>query len=228
MKKKNDKHPEKNTENSPDNFPDKTPGIILDNLQGKKPGIAAILLALVILGGALILGAYLLNIIPSAHGPETGSGNVTVYYFYGTECPHCHNVTPYIESLRDKHPDVSFQILEIWHNDTNGALHKLLNHKLGLEATGVPQVIVGNVSLLGEDKIHAGLEKAILAQKGNLTGSSQVGAVPFYGPSAGSDATIHATYFYGNGCSHCEAIKPLLTDLGARYPDLRIEMLEIN
>ena len=228
MKKKNDQHPEKNTENSPDNFPDKTPGIILDNLQGKKPGIAAILLALVILGGALILGAYLLNIIPSAHGPETGSGNVTVYYFYGTECPHCHNVTPYIESLRDKHPDVSFQILEIWHNDTNGALHKLLNHKLGLEATGVPQVIVGNVSLLGEDKIHAGLEKAILTQKGNLTGSSQVGAVPFYGPSAGSDATIHATYFYGNGCSHCEAIKPLLTDLGARYPDLRIEMLEIN
>ena len=192
------------------------------------PGIAAILLAIIFIGGVLVFGAYLLNFIPSAPAPEAQSGNLTVYFFYGTECPHCHNVTPYVESLRDKYPDVSFRFLEIWHNETNNSFQRLLNHKLGLEATGVPQVIVGNVSLLGEDKIQTGLEKAILAQKGNLTGSSQVGAVPVYGSPAGTDTTIHATYFYGNGCSHCEAVKPLLADLEARYPELRIEMLEIN
>jgi cytochrome c biogenesis protein CcdA/thiol-disulfide isomerase/thioredoxin len=228
MKGKNNQHPEKNTEHSPDSLPAAAPGITPDDPRDKKTSIAAVLLALVILGGALLLGAYLLNIIPSAPAPEAGSGNITVFYFYGTECPHCHNVTPYVESLRDKYPDVSFRILEIWHNDTNGAFHKLLNHKLGLETVGVPQVIIGNVSLLGEDKIHAGLEKTILAQKGNLTGSSQVGAVPLFGFSAGTDSTIHATYFYGNGCSHCEAVKPLIADLQARYPELRIEMLEIN
>ena len=216
MKRNTHQHPEKNTEHSPDRLPD------------AMPGIAAILLAVVIIGGILVAGAYLLNFFPSGPGPVAESGNVTVYYFYGTECPHCHNVTPYIESLRDKYPDVSFRILEIWHDDTNSAFHKLLNHKLGQEATGVPQVIVGNVSLLGDDKIFAGLEKAILAQKGNLTGSSQVGAVPAYGSSAGTDTTITATYFYGNGCSHCEAVKPLIADLQVRYPELRIEMLEIN
>lgn len=216
MKRNTDQHPEKNTEQSPDRLPDAT------------PGIAAILLAVVIIGGVLVAGAYLLNFFPSGPGPVAESGNVTVYYFYGTECPHCHNVTPYIESLRDKYPDVSFRILEIWHDETNSAFHKLLNHKLGQEATGVPQVIVGNVSLLGDDKIYAGLEKAILARKGNLTGSSQVGAVPAYGSSAGTDTPITATYFYGNGCSHCEAVKPLIADLQARYPELRIEMLEIN
>jgi cytochrome c biogenesis protein CcdA/glutaredoxin len=137
-------------------------------------------------------------------------------------------VTPYIESLRQKYPDVDFQILEIWHNDTNNALLTLMNHRLGRENGGIPEVIVGNISLLGENEIKAGLEPAILAQKGNLTGSSQLGAVPLYGSSAGTNATITATYFYGNGCSHCEAVKPLIADLQVRYPELRIEMLEIN
>ena len=174
-------------------------------------------------------GIPLLNIIPSAPAPGTGSGTVTVYYFYGTECPHCHNVTPYVESLREKYPDVNFQILEIWHDDTNNALYKLLNHKLGLEATGVPEVIVGNVSLLGEDEIQTGLEKAILAQKGNLTGSSQTGGIPVSWIFCRiRTQPFTATYFYGNGCSHCESVKPLIADLQARYPELRIEMLEIN
>ena len=216
MKRNTHQHPEKNTEHSPDRLPDAT------------PGLAAILLAVVIVGGILVAGAYLLNFFPSGPGPVAESGNVTVYYFYGTECPHCHNVTPYIESLRDKYPDVSFRFLEIWHDETNNSFHRLLNHKLGLEAAGVPQVIVGNISLLGDDKIQSGLEKAILAQKGNLTGSSQIGAVPAWGSSAGTDATIHATYFFGNGCSHCEAVKPLVADLQSRYPELRIDMLEIN
>ncbi len=35
-------------------------------------------------------------------------------------------------------------------------------------------------------------------------------------------------YFYGNGCSHCENVKPLVADIQARYPEIRIEMLEIN
>ena len=45
---------------------------------------------------------------------------------------------------------------------------------------------------------------------------------------AGANASITAIYFYGEGCHHCENIKPLLTDLQARYPELKIEMLEVN
>jgi cytochrome c biogenesis protein CcdA len=43
----------------------------------------------------------------------------------------------------------------------------------------------------------------------------------------GSNPLITASFFYGDGCSHCENVKPLLADLSARYPDLRIEMLEV-
>jgi cytochrome c biogenesis protein CcdA/thiol-disulfide isomerase/thioredoxin len=217
---------QKKTDAPPDSMPADTPGTTPDSQPGNNTRLIAILLGVAVLGCAILLG-FLLPMFMPAPAPAMGSGNLTVYFFYGEECPHCHNVTPLVRSLRDKYPDVGFQLLEIWHNDTNNALYKLLNHKLGLELVGVPQVIVGNVSLVGEDQIHNGLEQAILAQKGNLTGTSMVGAEPVYG-SAGTNATITATYFYGNGCSHCEAVKPLIADLEARYPDLRIEMLEIN
>jgi cytochrome c biogenesis protein CcdA/glutaredoxin len=44
--------------------------------------------------------------------------------------------------------------------------------------------------------------------------------------SADANATITATYFYGDGCVHCEKIKPFIADIETRYPELRIEKLE--
>ena len=38
---------------------------------------------------------------------------------------------------------------------------------------------------------------------------------------------VTAFYFYGDGCSHCEKVKPLLTALETRYPELRLTRLEI-
>jgi len=39
---------------------------------------------------------------------------------------------------------------------------------------------------------------------------------------------VTAFYFYGDGCSHCEKLKPLITDLQTRYPELNLNRLEIN
>lgn len=189
---------------------------------------AAILVAVVVLLCAAILGMYLLTMSQPPPAQGTGSHNITVYYFYGEECPHCHEVTPFVESLRTKYPDVDFRILEIWHDQTNNALYKLLNHRLGQEELFVPEVIIGNVSLVGGDEIKAGLEKAIPEQRGNLTGSSQLGVSPSSGYSAGAETPLTATFFYGDGCSHCENVKPLIAHLSAKYPELSLEMLEIN
>ena len=38
---------------------------------------------------------------------------------------------------------------------------------------------------------------------------------------------VTAFYFYGDGCSHCEKVKPLLATLETRYPELRLTRLEI-
>jgi cytochrome c biogenesis protein CcdA/glutaredoxin len=41
------------------------------------------------------------------------------------------------------------------------------------------------------------------------------------------NTTIAAFFFYGDGCSHCDKVKPLLTDLAGKYPELDIRMLEV-
>ncbi len=40
--------------------------------------------------------------------------------------------------------------------------------------------------------------------------------------------TVTAFYFYGDGCSHCEKVKPLLATLETRYPELRLTRFEIS
>lgn len=216
MGKKPDRRQEKKT--------GKTPAIKPDN----RLYLIVLLLAAAITVCAVIFGGQILQALPFLSQPQIGSDGLTVYYFYGDGCSHCHNVTPFIKSLQEKYPDVDFRILETWNNENNYKLLTLLNHRIGREEFGVPEVIIGNFSLLGEKDIRAGVETAILARKGNLTGSSQVGASPVIESSPGSNATLSATYFYGNGCSHCENIKPLIADIRARYPELRLEMLEIN
>ena len=227
MGKKKNIHAEKKPESNPEHNVDTPGGSAPENRADTTMRIVAALLAVLVLACAVIFLPPFLNASPATPQQGTGSGALTIYYFYGTECPHCHTVTPYVESLRDKNPDINFRILETWHNETNNALFNLLNHRLGRDTSYVPAIIAGNTTLVGEDEIQAGLEKIILEQKGNLTGSKTLGAFPASG-SAGTNATIAVIYFYGNGCSHCENVKPLIADLETRYPELSIEMFEIN
>lgn len=203
-----------------------TPGIPQENGtgSGRSRLIIAAIVAIIVLSGAILLGTTLLKGQPA----EPQKSGITVYYFYGTECPHCHNVTPYVEALSRKYPDVDFRILEVWHNETNFALARLLNHQLNQTEPGVPEAVVGDVALFGEKEIPTKLEDLILAQKKNLTNSSVLAGTLERSGVADADTTVHAIYFYGNGCSHCENIKPLISDIRSRYPDLRLEELEIN
>jgi len=49
-----------------------------------------------------------------------------------------------------------------------------------------------------------------------------------YTITAGANASIPAIYFYGEGCHHCESIKPFIADLEARYPELSIESWRVT
>jgi thiol-disulfide isomerase/thioredoxin len=102
------------------------------------------------------------SVIPPAPAADTSvQSNVTVYFFYGEECPHCHKVMPFIQNLSKKYPYVDFRILEIWHNETNQVISQSIHQKLGIESAGVPEVIVGNVVLTGSADIPAKLESVI-------------------------------------------------------------------
>ncbi len=52
------------------------------------------------------------------------------------------------------------------------------------------------------------------------TSNSQSSSAPSSGP-------VNAFYFYGDGCSHCEKVKPLIAALETKYPDLNLTRLEV-
>jgi thiol-disulfide isomerase/thioredoxin len=43
-----------------------------------------------------------------------------LYEFYGTECPHCIDMKPFVERLK-KEEGVEIESLEVWHNEANEA-----------------------------------------------------------------------------------------------------------
>jgi thiol-disulfide isomerase/thioredoxin len=99
---------------------------------------------------------------------------VTVYFFYGEGCAYCHSVMPTIDKLIQKYPDVNFQVLEIWQNQTNRDLSDKLTRELGQENKGVPLVIIGNVTLLGDKTIIAKLEDQINLKLNQTTKRSDI------------------------------------------------------
>ncbi len=44
-----------------------------------------------------------------------------LYMFYGTECPHCHEMDPLVDRL-EKEKKVKVERLEVWHNSKNAKL----------------------------------------------------------------------------------------------------------
>lgn len=121
--------------------------------------IAAGLLGIIIIGVAILFfGVPPTN---TALAGTPGTGNVTVYFFYGEECSHCHAVMPFIQNLTKKYPTVNFQLLEIWHNEANQAFSVKMNAQLGQKDPGVPEVVVGSTVLIGERDIPAKLEALI-------------------------------------------------------------------
>ncbi len=48
---------------------------------------------------------------------------------------------------------------------------------------------------------------------------------PAAASSGANDSIVY--YFYGEGCPHCEAIKPFMENMIKKYPDIDIRMLEV-
>jgi thiol-disulfide isomerase/thioredoxin len=126
--------------------------------------VAGLFIAVALVCAIFLIIPQLAEKTPVSGIENSVQGNVTVFFFYGEECPHCHNVMPFMESLKQKYPDVDFQMLETWHNPTNQALSVSLNQELGVKNAGVPEVIIGNIVLIGERDIPAKLEAAIIAE----------------------------------------------------------------
>jgi thiol-disulfide isomerase/thioredoxin len=48
---------------------------------------------------------------------------MTLYEFYGEECPHCKAMEDRVEKLQEEH-DVEVEQKEVWHDEENAELHQ--------------------------------------------------------------------------------------------------------
>jgi thiol-disulfide isomerase/thioredoxin len=127
--------------------------------------IVAVVVVAVLAACAVFFVLSQQSAIPPAPAADSSvQSKITVYFFYGEECPHCHTVMPFVETLKQNYTEVDFRILETWHNETNQAISLALHQKLGIKSAGVPEVIVGNVVLTGSVDIPAKLESAIIEE----------------------------------------------------------------
>jgi cytochrome c biogenesis protein CcdA/glutaredoxin len=185
--------------------------------------IAIAVLTLVVVASLAIL----VSDIPAAQKDTGVSAPDSIYFFYGEECTHCHTIMPFIENMTKKYPDANIQVLEVWHNETNMRLYTQANTATGLTDYAVPKVIVGNTVLIGERDIPArfeGIIQDVLKKKLNNPSIETVSGVV---KSSNLQVVIPAVYFYGDGCEHCEKVKPLIEALQQKYPELNLEKLEL-
>lgn len=107
-------------------------------------------------------------------GPtETGE----IILFYGQECPHCQDLEEWIESNRIKEK-VSFQELEVYHNEENLNLlaEKARFCELDENAIGIPFLWTGSGCLVGTDFIQQFFQNNISNQE-NTSENSQTNEV---------------------------------------------------
>jgi len=93
---------------------------------------------------------FLLFVIPVSHAATC------VYFFHGDGCPHCANVIPFIDSVKE----MKIHDFEVYNNMTNALLLNEFFESYNIPANqrGVPTVFVANTYLIGDKPIIENLE----------------------------------------------------------------------
>jgi thiol-disulfide isomerase/thioredoxin len=113
--------------------------------------------------GLVLSAAYVISDImgKSSPSPALPASGTPVYFFYGEECPHCHEVMPFITNLSKKYPEANIQVLEVWHNQTNQETYQSVLKSLNRAPSGVPVVVIGETVLVGSREIPQNLEALV-------------------------------------------------------------------
>ena len=168
--------------------------------------------------------------------------------FYSETCPHCHKIMyEYLPTVRTKYGDqVEWAMLDVANPDIYEALVFLGKAaQLPEDAVGaVPAIYIGGLMLVGANQIEANLEQAIdyILTRGGVdfpawlivepTPALTPGATPPVTPQP--TATEQAAkpmalaYFTKVGCSECDRVTTALHALQTRYPQLRVDVFEIE
>ena len=100
---------------------------------------------------------------------------INFYEFYGSTCSHCAELNEWLENTLAKDSNYNYKYnlvrYEVWGSETNANLMVKVGSYLGVEANGVPFMVIGSESLSGfsasssPDQIKALIDKAYEANK---------------------------------------------------------------
>jgi len=76
---------------------------------------------------------------------------VTLYFFFGKDCPSCKAVEPRIDALVDEYSGVVIEKYEVWYNKENRDKLIEMARKRNATAKGVPTIIIGDDVYLGSN-----------------------------------------------------------------------------
>ena len=158
-----------------------------DKKPDNKIRMAAVLLAIVVLGCLVFLGSYLSNTSPVPGSSAGTNASLTATFFYGNGCSHCENVKPLVAALQAKYPELHIEMLEINDNKTNREkfLSMLLQYNLGAGG-GIPTIFIGENALVGETEIKDHFEEKILAEKQRIASGTPANPVNLTSVSTGT------------------------------------------
>ncbi|MEN6343249.1 MAG: thioredoxin family protein [Methanospirillum sp.] len=89
-----------------------------------------------------------------------------VLYFWGEGCHACHAVTPFVDELARDHPEVRFEEIETYGNETNASRYAAVNQALNVTPRGLPEAVADGRAFFGEAEIRNGLPGAVRALEG--------------------------------------------------------------
>ena len=88
--------------------------------------------------------------VASVVGITPDTNKVTLYLFFGQECPHCEEERIWLKKIeKDYRKYLDVKYYEVWHDDTNRTNMEKIREQMDIERTGVPLTVIGDKYYVG-------------------------------------------------------------------------------
>lgn len=103
----------------------------------------------------------------SATNSEVLDNPVTLKFFWGEGCPHCHQEALFLEKIQTEFPQLNIEAYEVFYNAEGQNLMEDTAEELGVQVQGVPFTVIGNKYLVGyssDETTGAALRREVAQQ----------------------------------------------------------------
>lgn len=77
------------------------------------------------------------------------SNKLNIYFFWGDGCPHCAKEKVFLTKILPDYPTVSLNQYEVYYNSDNAELMQKVANKIGVDAGGIPFLVIGDQEFVG-------------------------------------------------------------------------------